>query len=520
MTRGADTLAGCLVLKRRAVAKLTTQALTGELNKSLPTASMGFTLAEYAEVAFLPEGRLMRLRQSVFTRLLPAVVLIAALALPVAAQGLRGGRNRRGGIDARLKAAGLELGGQMPDVSAHDDQGNPIQLRSLLADRYTVIVSGCLTCPVFLRTFRGVEAVHRDYAAKRVKFYYLYKALAHPENNGFVRPFTLDERLMHVAEAKKRTGAKIPWIADTMENDVKHALGNAPNSEFVFDSEGTIVYMKGWSDATALRAKLEELVGPVENPTQIADLDINHDVVTRSSTRDNVIPPLEVPRGLMAVKIKPVRGPNKLDETFYVKLRAEVTRDLLRSGEGKMYLGFHLDPVHSVYWNNLVDPVRYELTLPEGLQVTPAQGEGPKVEQDKDRDPREFLVDVKGASVDQPLQLKVDYYGCTDTWCKPISQSYEIFFERDPDGGTAMSARGRGAGPERFLSRLMEMDQDGDGKLSKDEVPERMLRRFDFMDANSDGYVDEEEIAGMRERMRQRMQGPGRPQRPVPPTRL
>ena len=167
--------------------------------------------------------------------------------------------NRRGGggIDGRLAAAGLELGGQMPDVSAHDDKGNSIQLRGLLGDGYTVIVSGCLTCPVFLRTFPGVEAVHRDYAPKGVQFYYLYKSLAHPENNGFVQPFTLDERLMHIAEAKKRTGAKIPWIADTMENDVKHALGNAPNSEFVFDSEGEIVYMQGWSDAVALRRKLE-----------------------------------------------------------------------------------------------------------------------------------------------------------------------------------------------------------------------------------------------------------------------
>ena len=474
-------------------------------------------------------------RQCVCTGLLFVIALLAALATTLPAQGPRGGRGRRGSIDGRLAAAGLELGRQMPDLSAHDDQGKPLQLRSLLGDSYTVIVSGCLTCPVFLRTFRGVEAVHRDYAPKGVKFYYLYKSLAHPENNGFVQPFTLEERLMHIAEAKKRTGAKIPWIADTMEHEVKHALGNAPNSEFMFDSEGTIVYMQGWSNASALRRKLEELVGPVENPTEIADLDINHDVVSRSSTRDNVVPPLEVPRGLMAVKVEP-KGSKEL---FYVKLRAEVTRDVLRSGEGKMYLGFHLDPIYSVYWNNLVDPLRYELTLPEGTHVTPAKGAGPKVEQDKDRDPREFLVDVSGASPERPLELKVDYFGCTDTWCKPINQSYQIYFERDPDAGRAISARGRGfgpggpgpggrgpgggpgaGGPGRFLSRLMEMDQDRDGKLSKDELPARMQGRFDFMDANSDGYVDEDEIAGIRERMRRRMQDPGRRQGLGPPTRL
>ena len=482
----------------------------------------------------------MSTRQSFCTKLLLSAALVAIAVSPALPQGPRRGMNRRGGIDGRLAAAGLELGVRIPDVPAHDAEGRPIRLPDLLGESYTVIVSGCLTCPVFLRSFPGVEAVHRDYAPKGVKFYYLYKALAHPENHGFVQPFTLEERLMHIQEAKKRMGAKIPWIADTMENDVKHALGNAPNSEFMFDSEGKIVYMRGWSNAAELRQSLEERVGPVEKPTEISELDINHDVVPRSSTRDNVIPPLEVPRGLMAVKIEPKHGPkqspdespDKSNEPFYVKLRAEVTRDVFSTGAGKMYLGFHLDPIYSVYWNNLVDPLRYELTLPEGVpegvEVTPAKGQAPKVEQDKDRDPREFLIDVSGVSAELPITLKVDYFGCTDTWCKPISQNYEIHFERDPDGGRAIGARGRGAGPGgfgpggpgRFLSRLMEMDQDGDGKLSKDEVPERMQRRFDFMDANGDGYVDQDELAGMRERMRQRMQGPGRPQGSGDPSRL
>ena len=64
----------------------------------------------------------------------------------------------------------------------------------------------------------------------------------------------------------------------------------------------------------------------------------------------------------------------------------------------------------------------------------------------------------------------------------------------------------------------MEMDQDGDGKLSQDEVPERMQRRFDFMDANGDGYVDEDEMAAIGERIRQRGPGAGRPQGSGDPT--
>ena len=54
---------------------------------------------------------------------------------------------------------------------------------------------------------------------------YLYKALAHPELNGYVNPITLEERLMHVAEAKRVLGSDIAWIAANIANELKHALG-------------------------------------------------------------------------------------------------------------------------------------------------------------------------------------------------------------------------------------------------------------------------------------------------------
>ena len=59
---------------------------------------------------------------------------------------------------------------------------------------------------------------------------------------------------------------------------------------------------------------------------------------------------------------------------FYAKLRAEGDPDLLATGTGTMYLGFHLDPLYRVHWNNEVDPVEFEITAPAGVTVTPARG--------------------------------------------------------------------------------------------------------------------------------------------------
>ena len=86
-----------------------------------------------------------------------------------------------------------------------------------------------------------MEALYRDYEPLGVHFLYVYKALAHPELNGYVQPVTLEERLMHVVEAKRALGTEIVWLADNMANELKHALGDAPNSEFVVDPQGTVI---------------------------------------------------------------------------------------------------------------------------------------------------------------------------------------------------------------------------------------------------------------------------------------
>ena len=100
-----------------------------------------------------------------------------------------------------------------------------------------------------------------------MKFYYIYKALAHPGLNGYVTPYTLEERLMQIQEAKRTLGSRIPWISDTMSNDLKHALGDASNPEFIIDPDGRLANKRMWSDPEGLREDLARLVGPVENPT-------------------------------------------------------------------------------------------------------------------------------------------------------------------------------------------------------------------------------------------------------------
>lgn len=286
-----------------------------------------------------------------------------------------------------------------------------------------------------------------DYEPKGVKFFYIYKALAHPENDGYVQPFTQAERLLHVKEARRTIGSRVPWICDTMDNTLKHALGDAPNSEFVIDPEGKVVRRRQWSRPDELRRDLEELVGPVEQPTRVSDLHLKTEPPPRVAAK-GVVPRIERPAGLEALRIEPelAADGDKKPVPFYAKLRAEADASLRQTGRGKLSIALHLDPLYHVHWNNLMKPLRVEFDAAEDA-VTPRVWDGPKVDAASDIDPREFLAEINVGENRQPLGLTVKYFACSDEqgFCLAVTQRYTIHFERDPDAGWVQNRNRRGS---------------------------------------------------------------------------
>ena len=137
-------------------------------------------------------------------------------------------------------------------------------------------------------------------------FYYVYKSLAHPERDRFVQPVTIEERLAHVAAARRQLDTRIPWLADTMANDLKHALGDRPNSEFIISPQGKILVARSWSDPEMLRADLEKFVGKTKTVTSPSDLDRKLKAAPVSRIASGVVPRVEKPEGVSAVIVRPV----------------------------------------------------------------------------------------------------------------------------------------------------------------------------------------------------------------------
>ena len=301
-----------------------------------------------------------------------------------------------------------------------------------------------------------METAAIDYRKKGVAFHYIYKALAHPEHNGYVQPFTQQERLLHVAEAKRTLGSSIEWLCDNMKNELKQALGGAPNSQFILDPQGKIISASSWSNPAELRATLAELVGEVSPATTVPDLGLNQLPPPQPAAK-GIVPRLQMPGVMRAIVVKP--QPSL--EPYYVKLRAEIDESFMRDGLGWMYIGFHLDPLLGVHWNNLAPALQFKVRTPTGITVAASKAVAAKVDLEADADPREFLLGLEWDSKElssasfssAELIVEVEYYACHDEgWCKPFQQSYILKLVPDRHAGSVRN-RGRFGGGRSFRDR-------------------------------------------------------------------
>jgi hypothetical protein len=364
--------------------------------------------------------------------------------------------------------------------------------------------------------------VIRDYQ-DQVQFVYVYKALAHPETNGYVSPFTLQERIEHAKLAKQKTGTHALWISDSMANEIKHAFGDRPNSEFLFDKSGKLVSKRMWSNPDDLRKDLIEMVGDVDRPTRVEDLKLPLNYES-GKVAAGVVDRVKLPGRMQSLKLEPQFEDSEFP--FYVKLRVEADDALIRHAKGKMYLGFFLDPIYGVHWNNQMPPLQFEFEKLADVEFSPNAASGPEVEEKADNDPREFLIDVD-AGTQVSFKLTVHYVACDDaeTFCEQVQQSYLIQLVADPDGGMRRNAGSRGAGMRGdqpgpgqpgpgqsprgqssgpMAERMKAADRNQDGKISRAEAPPRLAEMFDRFDSDADGLLDESEISEMIRQMQQR----------------
>ncbi|MEE9367545.1 MAG: hypothetical protein V3V05_01645 [Pontiella sp.] len=400
---------------------------------------------------------------------------------------------------------------KLGDEFVHNAQGTKIKLSSIVADsEYTVLVLGDLTDPNFISHYRKIETTALDYRPKGIQFYYIYRYLLHPENNGYLQPFNLKERGQQIILAREQLSTGIPWLCDVMDNQAAKALSpNSVESVFIFDAGSTEVYAGPMSNDTEFRQALVNLAGQVELPTPIDTLakpkiEPIHALETKLVTRIKVSPKSDQ---FLPLQLTPLES----NQPHYVKVRVEGNEELRETGDGQLYLGFHIDPLYKSEWNNLGDPMRYAIKAPGGV-VAPSINQAPRItSKATDSEPREFLLIARKLDLNKPLALQVTYtvYSPKSKRNIEVSQQYFIYLKEDPFGGKVFGRQNTGkvkkvntpsfAGGNAFTTLLRRYDLDRNGKLTDDEVIGGIRSNFAEIDTNADGAIDEAEYMLYRE---------------------
>lgn len=408
---------------------------------------------------------------------------------------------------ANVPAGGVLSKGPLPDMDAFTADGKPLKVRALCRGKYTVLSAGCLTCPLFHQNYPEIEAAAADYTDQGVQFFYFYKSLRHPELNGYVPAQNLKERLLQLAAARKQLGTHIPWIADTLDDSMRIGLKAGSWSVYLISPEGEIIYAASRIDAPGLRNALTQAVGPIATPTSASSLNLPR--VKRAPKLENNDSELGVkrPEGLSILSITP----EKPEETYYVKLRAEADDALIRTGTGRLFLGFYPDPILDAHWNNLAPPMKFSLTLADGATATPSSATAKKGSGDSDTLPRQFWVDIQSATPGGSIELKLNYFGCTSTLCMALTHQYTIQLAPLNDGSRTYGMNKGKRNSKRTSTggsnRMARMDSNKDGAISFEEMyartqkqrgtdssEQQTRRRFNSLDTNKDGSLSAEEL--------------------------
>ena len=178
-------------------------------------------------------------------------------------------RFERFGLGAALKDMRFEkgapgAGGQVPNFELQTLDGGTFTSADLKETGPALLVFGSLTCPMTDSSAPGINELHRKFG-DRVRFVLVAVREAHPGSDA-PQPQTMDEKINHAERMRDLHGHQFEVAVDDINGTLHRALSPMPNSAYIFDREGTIVFRAHWASETDVLAKALAAVADGKSP--------------------------------------------------------------------------------------------------------------------------------------------------------------------------------------------------------------------------------------------------------------
>lgn len=158
--------------------------------------------------------------------------------------------------DLRFRKDAAARGDAFPKFELFTTDGSLLVNKDVFGDKPVIFIFGSMTCPMTASAAPSVQELYDEFG-DRVEFVMLYVREAHP-GEYFVQSETIEEKLDYARTLRDFYDIQWTVAADNIDGGLHRALDPKPNSAFLADKDGTILFRSLWaSDYRALRRALD-----------------------------------------------------------------------------------------------------------------------------------------------------------------------------------------------------------------------------------------------------------------------
>ena len=153
----------------------------------------------------------------------------------------------------RFSKSAPKAGNQIPDFKLETLDSGTFLYDDIKESGPASLVFGSLTCPMTDSLALGINELYKKYG-DRVRFVLVAVREAHP---GSAAPQlqTYEEKFEHAKAMRDLHGHKFEVAVDDINGTLHRALSTKPNSAYIIDKDGKIVFRAQWASETGALAK-------------------------------------------------------------------------------------------------------------------------------------------------------------------------------------------------------------------------------------------------------------------------
>lgn len=157
--------------------------------------------------------------------------------------------------DLRFRKGAAGPGDSLPSFRLITTSGDHLVNRDVFDNKPVLFIFGSMTCPMTASAAPSLQGLYDEFG-DRVDFIMLYVREAHPGEH-FTQSETMEEKLEYARALKEFYDIQWTVAADNIDGDLHRALDPKPNSAFLMNNEGIILFRSLWAaDRDALHQAL------------------------------------------------------------------------------------------------------------------------------------------------------------------------------------------------------------------------------------------------------------------------